>query len=122
MFDACKLLIGAGASFVARVLAATPTEMTKVMKDAMTHPGFSFVEVISDCPEYYGRYNKLGGGAEMLTLMARRDSGVASALSEKRFINHVPSSPTPAGIDTGVFQREVRPVFAGIREVDAGGS
>jgi 2-oxoglutarate ferredoxin oxidoreductase subunit beta len=122
MFDACKLLIGAGASFVARVLAATPTEMTKVMKDAMTHPGFSFVEVISDCPEYYGRYNKIGGGAEMLTLMARRDSGVASPLSEKRFVNHVPSSPTPAGIDTGVLHREVRPVFAGIREVSTHGS
>lgn len=113
-FDACKLLIGAGASFVARVLAATPIEMTKVMKDAMTHAGFSFVEVISDCPEYYGRYNKIGGGAEMLSWMARRDAGVAGPLSEKRFVNHIPTSPTPPGMDTGVLVREIRPVFSGI--------
>ena len=52
--------------------------------------GFSFIEVISDCPEYYGRYNKVGGGAEMLTWMARRDAGVAGPLAAKRFVNHVP--------------------------------
>ncbi len=114
-FDACKLLIGAGASFVARVLAATPIEMTKIMADGMSHRGFSFIEVISDCPEYYGRYNKVGGGAEMLTLMARNDAGVAGPLSSKRFVNHVPRSVTPPGMSTGVLQREVRPAFAGIR-------
>ncbi|MDH3499945.1 MAG: thiamine pyrophosphate-dependent enzyme [Acidimicrobiia bacterium] len=115
MFDACKLLVGAGASFVARVLAATPLEMTKVMAEGMSHPGFSFVEVISDCPEYYGRYNQLGGGAQMLTWMARRDAGVAVPLSTKRFVNHVPPSTAPAELVTGVLHREVRPVFTGVR-------
>lgn len=118
MFDACKLLTGAGASFVARVLAANPIEMTKIMADGMTHPGFSFIEVISDCPEYYGRYNKVGGGAEMLTWMARRDAGVAGPLASKGFVSHVPSSHTPAGMETGVLLREVRPVFSGIRRVE----
>jgi 2-oxoglutarate/2-oxoacid ferredoxin oxidoreductase subunit beta len=118
-FDACKLLIGAGASYVARVLAATPIEMTKVMADGMSHRGFSFIEVISDCPEYYGRYNNVGGGAEMLTWLARRDAGVAGPLSTKGFVNHVPSSATPAGMATGVLHREVRPVFAGVRKLGA---
>lgn len=117
-FDACKLLIGAGASYVARVLAATPIEMTKVMADGMSHRGFSFIEVISDCPEYYGRYNNVGGGAEMLTWLARRDAGVAGPLSSKGFVNHVPSSATPAGMMTGVLKREVRPVFAGVRRIE----
>jgi 2-oxoglutarate ferredoxin oxidoreductase subunit beta len=117
MFDACKLLIGAGASFVARVLAATPIEMTKIMVDGMSHPGFSFIEVISDCPEYYGRYNKTGGGAGMLTWMARRDAGVAGPLASKGFVNHIPSSETPPAMETGVLLREVRPVFTGIRRV-----
>jgi 2-oxoglutarate ferredoxin oxidoreductase subunit beta len=117
-FDATKLLIGAGASFVARVLAATPIEMTKVMVDALDHEGFSFVEVISDCPEYYGRYNKLGGGAEMLTWMARRDAGVAEPLSSKSFVSHIPHSAPPPGMATGVLHREKRPVFTGIRGAD----
>ncbi len=113
-FDACKLLIGAGASFVARVLAATPIEMTKIMADGLSHPGFAFIEVISTCPEYYGRYNRTGGGAEMLTWMARRDAGVAGPLSTKRFVDHIPSSAAPPGMETGVLAREVRPVFTGI--------
>jgi len=117
-FDAAKLLIGAGASFVARVLAANPLEMTKVMVDGLDHKGFSFIEVISDCPEYYGRYNKLGSGAEMLTWMARRDAGVAGPLSSKKFVSHVPRSVTPPGMATGVLHRELRPVFTGIREME----
>ena len=117
-FDACALLQGAGASFVARVLAANPLEMTKVMADAIIHPGFSFIEVVSDCPEYFGRYNKAGGGAEMLVSLTSRDSGVAGPLAAKRFVNHVPSSEPPPGMDTGVLQREVRPIFSGIRGGD----
>jgi 2-oxoglutarate ferredoxin oxidoreductase subunit beta len=115
-FDACKLLIGAGASFVARVLAATPIEMTKLMADGMSHRGFSFIEVISDCPEYFGRYNKVGGGAAMLTGLTLRDEGVAGPLSSKRFVNHGPSSAPPPGMVTGVLHREAKPVFVGVRE------
>jgi len=117
-FDACKLLMGAGASFVARVLAANPMDMTKVMADGLEHPGFSFIEVISDCPEYFGRYNKVGGGAEMLTWMSVRDEGVAGPLAEKRFVKHIPSQAPPAGMETGVLQREIRPVYAGVRKVE----
>lgn len=115
-FDACGLLLGAGASFVARVLAATPIEMTKLMVAGMRHPGFAFIEVISDCPEYYGRYNKAGGGAEMLTSLALRDAGVAGTLASKRFVDHVPAPTPPPGLVTGVLRQEIRPVFAGIRK------
>lgn len=112
-FDACKLMIGAGASYVARVLAANPLEMTKIMADGLTHPGFAFIEVVSDCPEYFGRYNRVGRGSEMLSWMARRDSDVAVPLSLKGFVNHIPSSPTPTGVKMGVLEREIRPTFSG---------
>ncbi len=114
-FDACRLLIGAGASYVARVLAATPVEMTKTLADALAHPGFAFVEVISDCPEYYGRYNRVGGGAEMLTRMTRDGHGVAVPLAKKRFVDHVPASVVPAGLATGVLHRQQAPVYRGVR-------
>lgn len=116
-FDACKLLIGAGASFVARVFAANPIEMTKVMADGITHPGFSFIEVVSDCPEYFGRYNKVGGGADMLNWMAVRDEGVAGPLSEKRFVSNVTATVPAPALRTGVLQREIRRVFQGVRKV-----
>jgi 2-oxoglutarate ferredoxin oxidoreductase subunit beta len=117
-FDACKLLIGAGASFVARVFAANPIEMTKVMADGLTHPGFSFIEVVSDCPEYFGRYNKIGGGAEMLSWMAVRDEGVAGPLSEKRFVSHVPATVPAPALATGVLHHEIRNVYSGVRGDD----
>ncbi len=121
-FDPCQLLLGAGASYVARVLASTPTEKTKLMADAILHPRFSFVEEVSTCPEYFGRYNKAGGGAEMLTNLARRDDEVAGQLAEKRFVNHVESSDTPPGLETGVLRRATRPVFWGVRGSDTHGS
>lgn len=114
-FDACKLLMGAGASYVARVFAANPIEMTKVMMDGLSHPGFAFIELVSDCPEYFGRYNKIGGGPEMLNWIAVRDEGVAGPLSEKRFVEHIPVKPPAIGVKSGVLQREIRPVYAGVR-------
>ncbi len=113
-FDACKLLEGAGASFVARVMAVDPIMSTNVMVEALSHRGFSFVEVISDCPEYFGRYNALGSGAEMLAWMARKEAGVAAALANKRYVNHVPTASDTSGLATGVFHREERPVFTGL--------
>jgi 2-oxoglutarate ferredoxin oxidoreductase subunit beta len=112
-FDACKLLIGAGASFVGRVLAANPGAMTDIMTQAIDHPGFAFVEVISDCPVYYGRYNRIGAGADMLTWMTRIEQGVADPLAAKTFVEHVPPSQAPAGLPTGILNREERPVFRG---------
>ncbi|WKZ83149.1 MAG: thiamine pyrophosphate-dependent enzyme [Acidimicrobiia bacterium] len=115
-FDACRLLAGAGASFVGRVLAANPGAMTDIIADAMAHRGFAFVEVVSDCPVYYGRYNKIGEGADMLTWMTRLEQGVADPLAEKRFVEFVPGAGAPAGLATGVLQREERPVFTGARK------
>ena len=119
-FDACKLMIGAGASFVGRVLAANPGMITDVMADAMSHHGFSFVEIISDCPEYYGRYNQVRSGSEMLTWMTRMEQGVAVPLADKAFVDHVPTSAIPEGIDTGVLNREEREVFTGVHESGPG--
>ncbi|MCP4223028.1 MAG: 2-oxoacid:ferredoxin oxidoreductase subunit beta [Actinomycetia bacterium] len=119
-FDACKLLIGAGASYVARTLAATPFETTRTLADAMAHRGFSFVEVISDCPEYYGRYNQMGRGADMLISMTRDEDGVAVPLASKRFVDHIPSSADPAGLTTGVLHQHEAPVYSGVRRQERG--
>jgi 2-oxoglutarate ferredoxin oxidoreductase subunit beta len=65
-FDSCKLAEAAGASFVGReVTLQTPT-LKNLLKDAIAHKGFSFVEVISDCTEIFGRKNDLGNSPEMI--------------------------------------------------------
>jgi len=54
--DGCKLAKYAGATFVARWTVAHPINLKNSIKDAFLHRGFSFVEVISTCPTYAGRY------------------------------------------------------------------
>jgi 2-oxoglutarate ferredoxin oxidoreductase subunit beta len=112
-FDACALMIGAGAGLVARTLAAEQPVMTGIMVEALAHQGFSFVEVISDCPEYYGRYNGLGRGPEMLAWMKRREAQVSVAIDHKRFVPHLPTAPAASSLPTGILHREEKPVFTG---------
>jgi 2-oxoglutarate ferredoxin oxidoreductase subunit beta len=65
-FDACKLAEAAGASYVARATAYHTQLLTRIVRKALLHQGFSLVEVTSQCPQQYGRWNKAGTPYEML--------------------------------------------------------
>ncbi|MBI4694295.1 MAG: 2-oxoacid:ferredoxin oxidoreductase subunit beta [Gammaproteobacteria bacterium] len=66
VFDACRIAEAAGASFVGREVTRQVPALKNLIKSAMSHVGFSFVEVISDCTEIYGRKNDLGEAPEMI--------------------------------------------------------
>ncbi|MDG6927644.1 MAG: 2-oxoacid:ferredoxin oxidoreductase subunit beta [Nitrososphaerota archaeon] len=55
--DAVKLVSAAGGTFVARWSTAYPVLLKESIKRAFSHRGFSFIEVISQCPELFGRIN-----------------------------------------------------------------
>lgn len=63
-FDVVKLLIGAGATFVARDSVFYYNHLVNIIKRAIKHKGFSFVEIISPCPTYYGRYINISNPSE----------------------------------------------------------
>ncbi len=65
-FDLAALVMGAGAGFVARATTYHVKEMIDLMAAAISHRGFSLVEVLSQCPTYYGRKNKLGDAVDMM--------------------------------------------------------
>ncbi|HEX9082273.1 MAG TPA: 2-oxoacid:ferredoxin oxidoreductase subunit beta, partial [Holophagaceae bacterium] len=65
-FDVAALAVAAGATFVARGTAYHAQELTSLLAKAMEHKGFSVVEVLSQCPTYFGRKNRLGGATEMM--------------------------------------------------------
>ncbi len=65
-FDTVSLAMGAGATFVARTTVYHVKELASILKKAYLHKGFSVVEVLSDCPTYFGRRNRMGGPVEML--------------------------------------------------------
>lgn len=104
-FDACRLLEAAGATFVARTTLYEPPVVAEIVAEAITHRGFSFVELISDCPVYYGRYNDLGEGPAMLTAMRGRDAKISGILARKAFVGHLPAAVRRPGLPQGVLHR-----------------
>lgn len=114
-FDACRLALGAGASFVARGVTAAPLQLDDMLVAALQHRGFSFVEILSDCPEYFGRYNDVGRGPEMLQAQRSHVEWIGARLGEKRFVpGLLADAPTHAAhpsFATGVLHRETRPEY-----------
>ena len=54
-FDLSNLAIAAGATFVARWTTYHARSLKNSIKKAIEHKGFSFIEVISQCPVQYGK-------------------------------------------------------------------
>lgn len=54
--DGCALAASLGASYVARWTTAHPNQLEKAIRMGMEHKGFSFIEVLSQCPEQGGKY------------------------------------------------------------------
>lgn len=48
-----KQAISAGATFVARTSATNPNHVLAMMEQAMDHDGFSFIQCLSECVEFY---------------------------------------------------------------------
>jgi 2-oxoglutarate/2-oxoacid ferredoxin oxidoreductase subunit beta len=59
-FDLCNLVAAAGATYVARSMTTQPRACINYIKKAITKKGFGFVEIISQCPTFYGRSNNFG--------------------------------------------------------------
>ncbi|HID94198.1 MAG TPA: 2-oxoacid:ferredoxin oxidoreductase subunit beta [bacterium (Candidatus Stahlbacteria)] len=55
-----------GAVYVARWTALHVRRLTNSIMEAIQKPGFSVVEVISPCAQYYSRINRLGDGLDMM--------------------------------------------------------
>jgi 2-oxoglutarate/2-oxoacid ferredoxin oxidoreductase subunit beta len=100
-FDIVELAKGAGASFVARTTAYHVSTMKEILVKAITHKGFSVVEILSQCPTYFGRKNKIGDAAEMLNSFKERTTPLGSGKKEK----------DPTLIERGIFVDEERPEY-----------
>ena len=101
-FDLVELAKGAGASFVARTTTYHSKEMIRILVKAVRHRGFSVVEIMSQCPTYYGRKNRLGSAVDMMTLFKERTALRGSKKIEKN----------PDLTARGIFVEEKRPEYA----------
>ncbi|MBN2122707.1 MAG: 2-oxoacid:ferredoxin oxidoreductase subunit beta [Deltaproteobacteria bacterium] len=100
-FDIVELARGAGASFVARATTYHVASLTRILEQAITHKGFSVVEVLSQCPTYYGRKNRIGDAVDMLKSFKTQTTPIGSGKKKEN----------PELIERGVFVQEERPEY-----------
>lgn len=65
-FNLPYLLAASGATYVARWTILHMRQLDRAIAEALTRPGFSFVEIIAPCPPLYGRMNKKPRGLDDL--------------------------------------------------------
>lgn len=100
-FDTVKLALGAGATFVARTTTYHVTEMITILEKAITHKGFAVVEVLSQCPTYYGRRNNFASAVDMLTYYKTHTIPIGSKKKAE----------PPDLIERGIFKQQEKPEY-----------
>lgn len=65
-FDVAEISKAAGATFVARTTTYHAKQITDIIKKAILHEGFSVVEILTQCPTYFGRKNQGGSASDMM--------------------------------------------------------
>ncbi|MGD8748305.1 MAG: 2-oxoacid:ferredoxin oxidoreductase subunit beta [Balneolaceae bacterium] len=100
-FDIVDLSLAAGATFVARTTTFDFQEIPNLISRAIKHPGFAVVEVLTQCPTYFGRINKLGDARDMLDY--EKDLTVPGELQSREEIL--------GGMPIGVFREEIKPEY-----------
>jgi 2-oxoglutarate ferredoxin oxidoreductase subunit beta len=100
-FDIVDLSMASGASFVARTTTYHAQQMADIFRQAILHEGFSVVEVMSQCPTYFGRKNKLGGAVDMMENFRDTTTPIGSKAKKEN----------PDLIERGIFIQEDRPEY-----------
>ena len=65
-FNLVHLAAASGATYVARWTTLHVRRLTQSIKKMLQKEGFSFIEVVSPCPEIFGRRNKMRTGLQMM--------------------------------------------------------
>jgi len=80
-FDSVELAKASGASFVARGTVYHASQLSRLMAQAIERPGFSLVEVMSNCHTQYGRMNREGSAVKMI--LWQKEHAVPATVASK---------------------------------------
>lgn len=99
-----KQLVAAGASFIARTTSTNPKHLLSMMDKAMDHDGFSVIECLSECVEFYpGAFDASNPrkGGDFKEVPADHD------VADENAAYRLADDPFPGYF--GIFYRENRP-------------
>jgi 2-oxoglutarate ferredoxin oxidoreductase subunit beta len=77
--DIAGVTAAAGASYVARWSVFHIKQVIKSIVEGYNNKGFSLIEVISQCPTYFGRKNRLGSPSRMIQWQKERSVTLSKA-------------------------------------------
>ena len=100
-FDVVELAKAAGATFVARTTSYHIQQSTDFIRQAILHEGFSVVEVLSQCPTYFGRKNKAGDAVDMVQYFKKNTTSIGSKAKQEN----------PDLIERGIFVQTEMPEY-----------
>jgi 2-oxoglutarate ferredoxin oxidoreductase subunit beta len=100
-FDVVALAKGSGATFVARTTTYHIQQMMDIIRQAILHEGFSVVEVLSQCPTYFGRKNKAGDAVDMIQYFKENTTTIGSKAKKEN----------PDLLERGIFVQEEKPEY-----------
>lgn len=103
-FNLVHLAAASGATYVARWTTFHVRMLTMSIKKMLQRKGFSFIEVLSQCPEIYGRHNNMRTGLEMMEWFRR-----ASVISN--FSDPAKAEITRDRIVVGEFVEMEKPTY-----------
>jgi len=89
--DVSKLVTASGASYVARWTTYHAVQLKEAIKMALPKEGFSFVEVVTQCPSIFGRRIGIDEGTRMLRWFQENSIPISRAkdLKEKELTGRI---------------------------------
>ncbi len=104
-FDCCELAKAAGATFVARGTSYHCQELERTLLEAIKHKGTSVVEILDECPIYYGRMNKMKSASQMMEVIEK--NGTVSVKQAEK----LPPEKVKGKLLRGILHRIERPEY-----------
>ncbi|MGI6256964.1 MAG: thiamine pyrophosphate-dependent enzyme [Anaerovoracaceae bacterium] len=92
----CDLAMAMGATYVARWTTAHPVQLAKAIADGIIHKGFSFIEVLAQCPVQAGK--AVYGQKDAAKIMEGYKAGT--------YISKEGDEPIPGKIPLGLLKQE----------------
>jgi 2-oxoglutarate ferredoxin oxidoreductase subunit beta len=100
-FDIAKLAVASGATFVARSTTYHVKQLADILCKAFMHKGLSVVEVLSQCPTYFGRKNNAGSAVDMMEFYKNNTTRIGSKDKDEN----------PDLIERGIFVQKEMPEY-----------
>ncbi len=108
-FNLVHLASACGSVYVARWTTLHTRWLTESITKALQKEGFSFIEVISECPEIFGRHNKMDTAVKMMKWFKE-------ASQVEHFSDPAKAGITPDRIAVGEFVDIEKPSYGRLRQ------